>query len=69
MRAKNHDQRKGQWLINRITTTKDFPRFSNEDAERLGLDNCLDRIAKIVEIRIWNMENDVFDKLMEDYDK
>lgn len=55
MRAKSHDQRKGQWLINKIRDKHD--NVYGED------------YARVIEYIIWNMENEDFDRLMEDYDK
>ena len=49
MRAKSHDQRKGQWLINKIRS--EYQIWHKE----------------AVELKIWNMENDEFDRLMGDY--
>lgn len=65
MRAKLHDQRKGQWLINKIRTGMTLPEITK------GMDiNEVDRrLTKMIELRLWNMENDVFDNLMEDYNK
>ncbi len=60
MRAKSHDQRKGQWLYNKIRVT-DMPECKSET------DLILHK-ARIADI-IWNMENKEFDKLMEYYNK
>ncbi len=63
MRAKNHDQRKGQWLINKIRFADDFPKPKNN----LTLEESIAFEKAVVEIRLWNMENNEFDKLMVDY--
>lgn len=63
MRAKNHDQRKGQWLVNKI-------RFSNnkykEDFQNIS---SVEDHHFLIESIIFNMENDEYDKYMEDYNK
>ena len=69
MRVKNHDQRKGQWLINAIRGASNFDYPSNEELRHEGLDRYQENVAKRIEFRLWNMENDEFDKLMEDYNK
>ena len=73
MRAKSHDQRKGQWLINRIRSERDpwdtFAHMSKEEIRAKGVDNIINALGKKIEMRIWNMENDEFDRIMEDYDK
>jgi len=61
MRAKSHDQRKGQWLYNKIRIKPDMPDCKSE------MDLLLHK-ARLADI-IWNMENDEFDKLMAEYDK
>ena len=53
MRAKSHDQRKGQWFINKIRENN--PKVMNE------------HYHKNIELKIWNMENDEFDRMMSDY--
>ncbi len=65
MRAKSHDQRKGQWLINKIRFADDFPK----PRKSLTPEECVAFEKAVVEIRLWNMENDTFDKLMGDYDE
>lgn len=55
MRAKSHDQRKGQWLINKIRT---------EDYTNKKMDMEDEQIVSI----LFNIENYEFDKLMENYD-
>lgn len=67
MRAKNHDQRKGQWLINKIRSAKDFPHPTKKQYEELGLEKCGMIEKSNIELRLWNMENDEFDKLIGDY--
>ena len=69
MRAKSHDQRKGQWIINKIRTTKDFIKTYSEVAGNMAMNDAISLEKSMVEMRLWNMENDEFDKLMEDYNK
>lgn len=63
MRAKSHDIRKGQWLINKIRF--DNPKYMTD----------FDSISSVedhhflIESIIWNMENDEYDSLMSEYDK
>lgn len=66
MRAKSHDQRKGQWIINKIRSDPKFPKI---DYKKLGLDKGSDVEKRMVELRLWNMENDEFDRLMGDYNE
>ena len=56
MRAKSHDQRKGQWLINKI-------RFNNPKYCRDGRTPSAEQIERI----LFNIENVEFDKYMSDY--
>jgi len=65
MRAKSHDQRKGQWIINKIRFAKDFPQFKPTESDTLT--SLVNKEAKIIELRLWNMENNEFDKLMSGY--
>jgi hypothetical protein len=61
MRSKSNDQRKGQWLINKI-------RFHNSKYSWLYDDGYIEHEKANIEQIIWNMENDEFDKIMERYD-
>ena len=54
--AKSHDQRKGQWLVNHIR--KDVIDISSTE----------DYFHEI-ELRLWNMTNEEFDRIMENYSK
>ena len=63
MRAKSHDQRKGQWLINKIRSNFDYEKLRKET---VGVELFVQEKI-MVELRLWNMENDEFDKLMGDY--
>lgn len=67
MRAKSHDQRKGQWLINKIRSRRDFvfPTFEELKAGNAQIMNL--EVKARVESIIFNMENDEFDKLMSGY--
>lgn len=71
MRAKSHDQRKGQWLINKIrfNNPKYQKDFDGIDWKKLGLPQAKYIEDSIIEHILWNMENDEFDELMGDYDK
>jgi len=68
LRAKSHDQRKGQWLINGIREN-DPTNPSKEDYERFGEFAVNNAIYANIERKLFNMENPEFDKLMEDYNK
>jgi len=63
-RAKSHDQRFGQWIINKIRSAKDFPVT---DWHKLGLDKAAMTEKAHVELRLWNMENDEFYDMVKDY--
>ena len=66
MRAKNHDQRKGQWLINHIRMGIDY----KEIADRTTSLNDLTRIENnIIHQRLWHMENGEFEAQMRLYDE
>ena len=62
MRAKSHDQRKGQWIINKIRTTKDFIKTYSEVAGNMAMNDAISLEKSMVEMRLWNMENDEFEK-------
>lgn len=66
MRAKNHDQRKGQWIINKIRMSETFPKI---DYKLLGLEKGILLEKSMIERKLWNMENDEFDRLMGDYNE
>ena len=65
--AKNHDQRKGQWLINAIREDPKFPHLKKEDIKKIGLDEVMYREKAIIELRLWNMTNEEFERIMEKY--
>ena len=68
MRAKSHDQRKGQWLINKIRMD---PKFQ-ETCNRISIEDSVSYSEQekwMVEMKLWEMENDEFDRLMGDYDE
>jgi len=67
MRAKSHDQRKGQWLINKIRSDPEFKWCNDKDYEKYGFDACMNMDKAKIEMLLWNMENDEFDKMMGDY--
>lgn len=61
MRAKSHDQRKGQWLINKIRMDTKF----QETCERISKADKVEYYLQekwMVENQIWNMENDEFNR-------
>lgn len=61
MRAKTHDQRKGQWLINKIRQSEKY-HDSYKDAWDHGKEK------QFIEMLIFNIENKEFDEFMSDYD-
>lgn len=69
MRAKSHDQRKGQWLINKIRFADNFPIPTQEQIYSHDLDWFIGYEKRIIELRLWNMENNEFDEYMKDYNK
>lgn len=52
--AKNHDQRKGQWLYNALRPQEG--RFVSPDYDK-----------KHIADRLWNMTNEEFEKILEEY--
>ena len=68
MRAKSHDQRKGQWLVNKIRTHPEFYRISERETRKEYDNQALLEDKALIEQLLWNMENDMFDQLMGDYD-
>ena len=71
MRAKNHDQRKGQWLINKIRNKSSFIESMKKvwDNNELAPVEKLSMEKSLIELRLWNMENHEFDDMMRDYDE
>lgn len=65
MRAKNHDQRKGQWLVNKIRTS---PEYKDAFDTAYVTQDPLDWKALVEQI-LFNIENDEFDKYMDDYNE
>lgn len=66
MRAKSHNQRKGQWLINKIRMD---PKFQ-ETCERISKQDKTDYSTQekyMIEVTLWEMENNIFDELMRGY--
>ncbi len=66
-RAKSHDQRFGQWIVNKIRSAKDFPQFDAKDYQEMGLNKVVNMQKALVEMRLWNMENDKFYDMVKDY--
>lgn len=60
-----NNQRKGQWMINYLKND-DFPYLN---LKKLGIEKYLDAQNKIIEQRMWNMENNQFDMIMGKYDE
>ncbi len=69
MRAKNHDQRKGQWLVNKTRTHPEFYRISERETRKVYDDQALLEDKALIEQLLFNMENDMFDEMMGDYNK
>ena len=66
--AENHDQRKGQWLINRIRSTPEFQQTCKTIASDLDLDvSYSDQEKHMVAVTLWDMTNEEFDRIMEEY--
>lgn len=62
-RAKNHDQRKGQWLVNKIRSD---PQYEEAFSRAYKSDNH-SAWKQLVEQILFNIENDEYDKYMGDY--
>jgi len=56
--AKSHDQRKGQWLINNIRKKFDYSKIKTVQDEKW-----------LVEVTLWDMENNEYDEIMGEYQK
>lgn len=56
--AKSHDQRKGQWLINNIRKKFDYSKIKTVQDEKW-----------LVEVTLWDMENNEYDEIMGEYEK
>ncbi len=72
MRAKSHDQRKGQWLVNKIRAETNYKyNRAFQDAYNVDLkEKTMGCYWKaLVEQLLFNMENREFDEYMEDYNK
>ena len=54
--AANHDQRKGQWLVNTIRSRNNLTKVDS-----------LDEYYRLIELRLWNMDNNEFDEIMGKY--
>lgn len=65
--AKNHDQRKGQWLINAIRSDPKFPHITKKEMKELSLNQLMNREKALVEMKLWNMANEEFESIMEKY--
>lgn len=68
MRAKSHDQRKGQWLVNKIRADTNF-KYNRAFQDAYNEDNPDLSWKALVEQLLFNMENREFDEYMEDYNK
>lgn len=62
--AESHDQRKGQWLYNLLRPDTEFE-------DKLGKvdDASIIKYKAHVADKLWNMTNEEFDKIMENYSK
>lgn len=49
----DHDQRKGQWLINSIRVKFDYSKIKTSEDEKV-----------MIELTLWDMGNDEFDEIM-----
>ena len=65
--AKSHDQRKGQWLINAIREDPKFPKITKKDIENQSLNQAINNNKAMIELRLWNMTNEEFEKIMGRY--
>ncbi len=61
-RAKSHDQRFGQWLINKIRSSDKW-KAAYDDAATKGSEKAL------IEMILWNMENPEMYEMIGDYNK
>jgi len=68
MRAKSHDQRKGQWLVNKIRADTNY-KYNRAFQDAYNEDNPDLSWKALVEQLLFNMENREFDEYMEDYNK
>ena len=68
MRAKNHDQRKGQWLVNKIRADTNY-KYNRAFQDAYNEDNPDLSWKALIEQLLFNMENREFDEYMEDYNK
>ena len=56
--VKKGSQRQGQFLINKIRFADDFPIDASRSVQR-----------QTIEMRIWNMSDEKFDKIMDEFDE
>lgn len=66
MRAKHHDQRKGQWLVNKIRADTNY-KYNRAFQDAYNEDNPDLSWKALIEQLLFNMENREFDEYMEDY--
>jgi hypothetical protein len=62
-RAKNHDQRKGQWLVNKIRMSD---KYASRFVDAYDHKNMMSWKALVEQI-LFNIENDEYDSYMDDY--
>ena len=60
--AKSHDQRKGQWLYNALRPVDDGRLHTITEVSRLEYEASITN-------KLFNMTNEEFDKIMENYSK
>jgi len=65
MRAKSHDQRKGQWLVNKMRSD---PQYKSA-FELAYSSNTPNDWKALVEQLLFNIENDQYDEYMGDYNE
>jgi len=66
-RAKSHDQRFGQYLINKIRETKEYKHIMDEYIRKHTMEGYINFEKNYIECKIWNMENPEFLELVKEY--
>lgn len=62
--AKSHDQRKGQWLFNKLSEVHNMNDFIDENCKGGAIHR-----APNLHLILFNITNGEFDNIMEDYPK
>lgn len=68
-RAKSHDQRFGQWLINKIRQTKKYQEAMSEYTTKYKSKGYLEFEKCWIETFIWNVENPEIYEMLKDYNE